>query len=96
MLGTLNGALEVRQVFLESDALQAEVEGVNQVVDGLPLLREVRIHYRIRVPKDARASGSGLGSPPREMPDGREPQGRGDGELDRDDRGDMTAWIPNR
>lgn len=54
MLGTLNGALEVRQVFLESDALQAEVEGVNQVVDGLPLLREVRIHYRIRVPKDAR------------------------------------------
>jgi hypothetical protein len=43
MLGTLNGALEVRQVFLDEDALRATVEGVNQVVDGLPVLREVKV-----------------------------------------------------
>ena len=54
MLGTLNGALEVRQVFLEPDALEAEVEGINVVENGLPVLREVKVHYRIRVPKDAR------------------------------------------
>lgn len=54
MLGTLNGALEVRQVFLKQDALSAQVEGINEVVDGLPLLREVRIRYRIRVSDDAR------------------------------------------
>jgi len=54
MLGTLNGALEVRQVFLKSDDLSAEVEGINELVDGLPLLREIRIRYRIRVPDDAR------------------------------------------
>jgi len=54
MLGTLNGALEVRQVFLEPDALQAEVEGVNVVENGVPMLRELRLHYRIRVPKEAR------------------------------------------
>jgi len=54
MLGTLNGALEVRQVFLEADALEAMVEGVNEAVDGVPILREVKVHYRIRVPAAAR------------------------------------------
>jgi organic hydroperoxide reductase OsmC/OhrA len=54
MLGTLNGALEVRQVFLEQDALRAELEGVNELVDGLPLLREIKVHYHIRVPAEAR------------------------------------------
>jgi organic hydroperoxide reductase OsmC/OhrA len=54
MLGTLNGALEVREVRLEADALRAEVEGVNEIVDGLPTLREVKVHYTIRVPREAR------------------------------------------
>jgi organic hydroperoxide reductase OsmC/OhrA len=54
MLGTLNGALEARQVKLEPGAIEAEVEGVNELVDGLPVLREVRIHYRLRVPNEAR------------------------------------------
>jgi uncharacterized OsmC-like protein len=54
MLGTLHGALEVRQVFVEPGAIHAEVEGVNEVVDNLPVLREIRIHYRLRVPRDAR------------------------------------------
>ena len=50
MLGTLNGALEVRQVFLEANDLRAEVEGINEIVDGIPVLREVKVHYHIRVP----------------------------------------------
>jgi organic hydroperoxide reductase OsmC/OhrA len=54
MLGTLNGALEVREVRLEGDALVAEVEGVNELVDGLPVLRAIRLHYCIRVPAAAR------------------------------------------
>jgi uncharacterized OsmC-like protein len=54
MLGTLSGALEVRQVSLEPGAVQAEIEGVNELVEGLPVLRAVRIRYRIRAPKDAR------------------------------------------
>jgi organic hydroperoxide reductase OsmC/OhrA len=54
MLGTLNGALEVRQVFLEANDLRAEVEGINEIVDGIPVLREVKVHYHIRVPASAR------------------------------------------
>jgi len=54
MLGTLNGALEVRQVKLGPDAIVAEARGLHEVRDGLPVLREIRIHYRLRVPADAR------------------------------------------
>ncbi len=54
MLGTLVGAVEVRQVKLEPDALHAEVEGVNELRDGLVVLTEVRLHYHLRVPKAAR------------------------------------------
>lgn len=56
MLGTLNAALEVRQVKLEGDALQTRVEGVNEVRDGLPVLSAVKVHYRLRIPAAARAS----------------------------------------
>lgn len=54
MLGTLNGALEVRQVKLEGDAIQAEAEGVNENRDGIPVLTEVRIRYRLRIPAGTR------------------------------------------
>ena len=54
MLGTLNGALEVRQVKLSPDAIVAEVEGVNEVRDGLPVLTAIRIHYRMRIPAGTR------------------------------------------
>ena len=54
MLGTLNGALEVREVRLEPEAMRAEVEGINQVVDGIPVLREIRVRYWLRVPRDLR------------------------------------------
>ncbi len=54
MLGTLIAALEVRQVKLEDDAIRAEVEGLNEVRDGLPVLTEVRIRYRLRIPPGTR------------------------------------------
>lgn len=54
MLGTLNGALEVRQVKLEGDAMRCSAEGVNTVRAGLPVLTEVRVHYRLRIPAGTR------------------------------------------
>ena len=54
MLGTLNGALEVRQVRLEGDAIRAEVEGVNEVRDGLPVLTAIHIRYRLHIPAGTR------------------------------------------
>ena len=54
MLGTLNGALEARQVKLEGDAMTCSVEGVNEVREGLPVLTTVRLHYRLRIPAGTR------------------------------------------
>ncbi len=54
MLGTLNGALEVRQVSLHSEAISAEVEGVNELVDKIPTLTQIRIRYRLRIPPGSR------------------------------------------
>jgi organic hydroperoxide reductase OsmC/OhrA len=56
MLGTLCGALEVRQVKLEPDAITTRAEGVNEVRDGLPVLTAIRVHYLMRIPGAARAS----------------------------------------
>ena len=54
MLGTLNGALEVRQVKLAGDAIQTTVEGLNEIRDGLPVLTAVKVHYRLRIPAGTR------------------------------------------
>ena len=54
MLGTLNGALEVREVSLSPDDLTAEVEGINEIVDGLPVLTRITVRYRLRIPAAAR------------------------------------------
>jgi uncharacterized OsmC-like protein len=54
MLGTLVGALEARQVTIASEDLGVDVEGLNEVRDGLPVLTEVRVHYRIRIPAGTR------------------------------------------
>ena len=56
MLGTLNGALEAREVELGPDDLVAEVEGVNEVEGKVPVLTEIRVHYRIRVPAEDRGT----------------------------------------
>ena len=54
MAGTLVAALEVRQVKFDADAFRAEAEGVHEVRDGLPVLKEVRIRYRLRIPAGTR------------------------------------------
>jgi hypothetical protein len=54
MLGTLNGALEVRGIKLEPDAIAADVRGVNEMRDKLPVLTRIEIHYRLRIPPGIR------------------------------------------
>ncbi len=54
MLGTLNGALEVRGVSLGPDAIKATVRGVNEIRDGLPVLTRIEVHYRLRIPAGSR------------------------------------------
>jgi organic hydroperoxide reductase OsmC/OhrA len=54
MLGTLNGALEVRGIHLDPEDIRAEVEGINRVRDGLPVLTDVVVHYTLRIPPEAR------------------------------------------
>lgn len=54
MLGTLKGALDVRQVRLPNEAISAEVEGINEIRDGLPVLVRIQVRYRLRIPKGAR------------------------------------------
>lgn len=54
MLGTLNGALEARQVSLAPEDIVAEVEAINELVEKIPTLTEVRIRYRLRIPAGTR------------------------------------------
>jgi len=54
MLGTLNGALEVRQVSLAADDISVTVAGINEIVDKIPTLTEVRLRYRLRIPASSR------------------------------------------
>jgi hypothetical protein len=54
MLGTLNGALEVRQVRLSPEQISATVEGINEVVDRVPLLTELRVAYSLQIPAGSR------------------------------------------
>lgn len=56
MLGTLNGALEVREIRLVGGDIAATAEGVNEVVDRIVRLTEIRIAYRLRVPGESRAT----------------------------------------
>lgn len=55
MLGTLNGALEVRQVSLPPGAIVAAVEGVNEIVDGVPVLTRLHVRYTLRIPPGTRS-----------------------------------------
>jgi len=54
MLGTLNGALEVRGISLSPDSMEAQVRGVNEVRNGLPVLTRIEVHYSLRIPHGAR------------------------------------------
>ncbi|HEX6307926.1 MAG TPA: OsmC family protein [Longimicrobiales bacterium] len=54
MLGTLNGALEVRGIRLDPDAIHATATGTNELVDGIVTLRRIDIHYTLRIPPGTR------------------------------------------
>ena len=54
MLGTLNGALEVRGIKLAPDAIAATGTGVNDLVNGLVRLTAIRVHYELRIPAGSR------------------------------------------
>jgi len=54
MLGTLIGVLEARAVVLDSSAVCAEVEGVNEIRDRIPVLTKIRVHYKISIAPEFR------------------------------------------
>lgn len=54
MLGTLSGALEVRGIRLEPEAIRASVTGTNEVVDGIITLTRIDVHYELRIPAGTR------------------------------------------
>jgi uncharacterized OsmC-like protein len=56
MTGTVAGALNARGVKADPDKLQVEAEGKIEEVDGKMILTGIKIHYRLKVPKDKRAS----------------------------------------
>ena len=54
MLGTLNGALEVRGLSLPPEAISVEAEGINEVVDRIVTLTQIRLRYRLTIPSGTR------------------------------------------
>jgi uncharacterized OsmC-like protein len=54
MLGTLNGALEVRGIRMAPESITARVEGVSEVRERVPVLTAVHVHYTLRVPPGSR------------------------------------------
>jgi organic hydroperoxide reductase OsmC/OhrA len=54
MLGTLNGALAVRGIQLDSDAIHAAVAGTNELRDGIITLTRIDVHYTLRIPAGTR------------------------------------------
>ncbi len=53
MTGTVAGALEARGVSANPDKLQVEAEGRIEDVDGKMILTNIKLHYRLKVPKEA-------------------------------------------
>jgi uncharacterized OsmC-like protein len=56
MTGTVAGALEARGVKAGPEKLQVEAEGTIEDVDGKMILTGIKLRYRLKVPKDKRAS----------------------------------------
>ena len=54
MLGTLNGALEVRGITLAPDAIAASATGVNELVNNMVRLTSIQVHYRLTIPAGTR------------------------------------------
>ncbi|HVA94971.1 MAG TPA: OsmC family protein [Candidatus Dormibacteraeota bacterium] len=56
MAGTVAGAMEARGLPADSGKLLVDTEGQIEDVDGKMILTGIKIHYRLKVPKDKRAS----------------------------------------
>jgi uncharacterized OsmC-like protein len=56
LTGTIAGALEARGIRTDREKLGAEAEGRLEEIDGKLLLTHVTVKYRIKVPKEMRAS----------------------------------------
>ncbi len=56
MTGTVAGALEARGISAAPDKLRVEAEGTIEEVDGKMLLTHVSLRYRLKVPREKRAS----------------------------------------
>src|SRR5579862_5940735 len=56
MTGTVAGALAARGISADPDKLQVEAEGKVEDVDGKMILTGIKLHYRLRVPADKRAT----------------------------------------
>ena len=54
MTGTLAGALAARKIPVGADKLGADVEATVEVIDGMPLITKIKVHYRLKVPKGKR------------------------------------------
>lgn len=54
MTGTLAGALEARGIPAAPNRLESEVEGVIERVDGTIAITNIRIRYRLKIPKGKR------------------------------------------
>jgi uncharacterized OsmC-like protein len=54
MLGTLNGALEVREVKMAPADISSIARGINEIRDRVPVLTRIEIDYSLRVPADSR------------------------------------------
>jgi organic hydroperoxide reductase OsmC/OhrA len=54
MLGTLNGALAVRGIQLDGDAITATAEGLNESRDGIITLTRIDVHYTLTIPAGTR------------------------------------------
>jgi uncharacterized OsmC-like protein len=54
MLGTLNGGLEARGIQLSGPDIEAEVEGTNELREGVITLARIHVHYRLRIPAGTR------------------------------------------
>ncbi len=44
----------MREIKLDPSAITAEVTGINEVREKIPVLTEVRIHYTLRIPAGSR------------------------------------------
>lgn len=39
---------------LGSEAVRAKAEGINEIVDRIPVLTSIHVHYTLRIPADSR------------------------------------------